>query len=338
MENKLPKVSFVIPTYNAGDKLETCLKSITNQNYPADLIEIIISDGGSTDNTIKIAEKYRCKIIYNKYKLAEPGVFLGTEKARGEILFILAADNELTSKKWVSLMVKPFERSEVYSVVTHLVSKKSDHLLNKYINLIHADPFSYFVYKDACNPKKFQKIYKVIFNSGEYAVLDIPLINFPLIALAQGTGIRKKFKRKKETMYDDIIPILNLIESGKKVAYVKNAGIYHEHIVSLRQFIKKYEKRIFTALNNTTYGFRSRTKYLSKERKIRQYLWFIYSLSFIWPLFESITNYKRDKNLIWLLHPFVCFLFSLIIIKTFFTLGIKKIFNRFTNILNLLNV
>ena len=53
----LPLVSVCIPTYNAADYFEPCLQSAVEQTYPG--LEILISDDGSADNTLAIAEKYR---------------------------------------------------------------------------------------------------------------------------------------------------------------------------------------------------------------------------------------------------------------------------------------
>ena len=51
MENL--KISVVTPTLNAASVLEAELESIRSQNYPQDKIEIIIADGGSTDNIMQ---------------------------------------------------------------------------------------------------------------------------------------------------------------------------------------------------------------------------------------------------------------------------------------------
>lgn len=49
--------SIGILTFNSGHRLEVCLLSVK------DFAEIIIADGGSTDNTLGIARRYGCKII-----------------------------------------------------------------------------------------------------------------------------------------------------------------------------------------------------------------------------------------------------------------------------------
>ena len=53
-------ISIIIATYNAGSTLESCLKSIIAQKN--DLIELLIIDGKSSDNTLKIVNAYRNQI------------------------------------------------------------------------------------------------------------------------------------------------------------------------------------------------------------------------------------------------------------------------------------
>ena len=64
-----PKVSIVIPIYNAEISIETCLKCLINQTYKN--IEIICIDDGSEDDSYKIVENYTAKdsrIILMKQK------------------------------------------------------------------------------------------------------------------------------------------------------------------------------------------------------------------------------------------------------------------------------
>ena len=62
------KIDVCIPTLNSGRTLDQCLKAVINF---IPYKRIIICDGYSTDNTIKIAKEYRCKIFYSKGKLGE---------------------------------------------------------------------------------------------------------------------------------------------------------------------------------------------------------------------------------------------------------------------------
>lgn len=57
---RMPKISIVMPCFNQGKYIERSLLSILNQNYPN--VEIVIVDGGSTDETMTILELYRSEI------------------------------------------------------------------------------------------------------------------------------------------------------------------------------------------------------------------------------------------------------------------------------------
>ena len=57
MENK---ISIITPVFNGAKYIETTIKSILSQTY--NNIEYIVVDGGSTDGTKEIIEKYKNKI------------------------------------------------------------------------------------------------------------------------------------------------------------------------------------------------------------------------------------------------------------------------------------
>ena len=51
------KISVIVPVYNASKYLEKCLKSIINQSYKN--LEIILINYGSSDESLKICNKYK---------------------------------------------------------------------------------------------------------------------------------------------------------------------------------------------------------------------------------------------------------------------------------------
>jgi glycosyltransferase involved in cell wall biosynthesis len=60
--NSWPKLTIVGPSYNQGNFLEETIRSVLLQNYPN--LEYIIIDGGSTDNSRAIIEKYAPWVNY----------------------------------------------------------------------------------------------------------------------------------------------------------------------------------------------------------------------------------------------------------------------------------
>ena len=50
------KISVIIPAYNIESLLEKCVASVATQDYPEGLLEVIVVDDGSTDNTFAIAK------------------------------------------------------------------------------------------------------------------------------------------------------------------------------------------------------------------------------------------------------------------------------------------
>ncbi len=54
--NPTIKFSVVIPARNEEEMIGSCLESVLNQNYPADLFEVIVIDDHSTDNTAGIVQ------------------------------------------------------------------------------------------------------------------------------------------------------------------------------------------------------------------------------------------------------------------------------------------
>lgn len=50
------KISVIIPAYNIESLLEKCVASVATQDYPEGLLEVIVVDDGSTDNTFAVAK------------------------------------------------------------------------------------------------------------------------------------------------------------------------------------------------------------------------------------------------------------------------------------------
>lgn len=84
-----PTVSVIIPTLNEASFLEAAIASSIREEVD----EIIIADGGSHDGTIRIAEKYRTKVVHCQQPQRARQMNLGAAAARGDLLIFLHADS-----------------------------------------------------------------------------------------------------------------------------------------------------------------------------------------------------------------------------------------------------
>lgn len=312
--NKFPLVSIVIPTFNSQSRLTFCLQSIKKQTYPANRIEIIIADGGSTDSTLEIAKKFHCVIVKNEKRLAEYGVALGSKVAKGDFIIIMAADNELGTSNYIKRIIVPFiEDKNILITYPKHTNSIQDNWITQYINTF-TDPVNHFIYADAANARTFHKIYPIVYSSIDYVVYRFSSVDYPLIALAQGTTIRKDFQRKEFTYGDDISPIIEMIEKGYGFAYVPNALIFHHTISSLTSFIKKQQWAIDNILFKKKYGIQTRIRFFSKARYLRKALWPVYAVSIILPLLWSIWGLIVGRKKEWIYHSVLTYITVLILI------------------------
>jgi len=92
-----PKISIITPTFNSAKHLSETLQSIILQKYKN--YELIIIDGGSTDDTLEIIKKYKKHIRYcvsNKDKGIYDAFNKGMKIAKGKYIVIVNSDDVLT--------------------------------------------------------------------------------------------------------------------------------------------------------------------------------------------------------------------------------------------------
>ena len=110
-----PLVSIVIPTYNSARFFADCIESIKNQTWKN--LEVIVVDDGSTDGTVAIAEKYKCRVIRNPIKGRAEAKNMGIEDSSGEYLFFVDSDMELTPNVVAECMKLATDDAEAVGIV-----------------------------------------------------------------------------------------------------------------------------------------------------------------------------------------------------------------------------
>lgn len=136
-----PKISIITPSFNQGEFLEETIRSVLMQNYSN--LEYIIIDGGSTDNSIEIIERYSDFITF---WVSEPdngqtdAINRGFNLSTGEIMGWLNSDDILLPDA-LNHIADTFMQNPETKIVTGL-RKIIDVNSNFMYNFFHGRPLS----------------------------------------------------------------------------------------------------------------------------------------------------------------------------------------------------
>lgn len=336
----LPTVTVVIATYNSQNTIDTCLKKVREQDYPQKNIDVIIVDGGSTDKTLSLINKYDVKVIHIDPKIqhAEYNKGFGIRAAKGDLLLLIDHDNILPHKKWLLSMVKPIlEDKNVVGVHTlryHYDPKGT--LLDRYGALFGTtDPLTYYFGK-ADRLSYLYDSYNLlgkVKDMGDYFLVSFDSNYVSTIGangfIVRGDLLRKYAKIDKDHCYHTDINI-DLIQKGfNTYAFIKDDIIHLTSYKSIWSFL--YRRKLFmeqTHIQGTDKRVRRYSVYTSQDRK-KLILFILFAVTFVKPTYDALRGYMKIHDLAWFLHPFLSvalvILFSYAIIKT----SIKKYAKRF---------
>jgi len=309
------KVSFVIPTLNAGLVLESCLKSINQQNITSKDYEIIIADGGSTDNTTKIAKKYNAKIFTNPLKTAEAGKAVGVKKATGEYIALIDSDNILPDPNWLKTNIEILEIDSSLIGTEPLFFTYRPHagFIEKYSALTGVnDPYAFVtgVY-DRKNYINFKwtglKIDQI--DKGKYLKVELkPNSPIPTIG-ANGTIFKSNFLKENlnsDYLFDIDIISNYLLKSQTSIYFAKvKQGIIHTFCESsIKKFIRKQNRRI-----NDYYYYQNFRKFnWGQTNKFGTLKFVLYTILIIPSIFDSLRGFIHKPDIAWFFHPLACFI------------------------------
>ncbi len=306
-------VSILIPTLNAANVLEGCLQSIAFQNYPADLIEIVVADGGSTDNTLEIAKKYGAKIIENKLKTGEAGKAAALKVAKNDLIAFIDSDNILPDPNWLNEMITPLEESptSLGSEPWSYTWRREDGFITRYCALLGMnDPLVHFLGNyDRLNllTGKWTEMPHKEIDKGTYIVTTFDKSGLPTIG-ANGTLFRKNYIKKYENLdyLFDIDLLKQQIDKTGSVEFIKvKNGIIHLYCgSSIAKFALKQKRRVTDFLY---YRKTSKRSYNWENFNNQRLVKFCLYTALVLPVvFQSIVGYSRKPDIAWFFHPLAC--------------------------------
>lgn len=124
-------ISVIIPALNEEENLSRLLPQLTAMTADY-LIEIIVVDGGSTDQTVEIANRFATVFHLNQ---SNRGAQLnyGVSKSAGDILWFLHSDSQLSSDLNIFKQIEEGLRNEQYSAGFFQLAFDSNDLFFRYL-------------------------------------------------------------------------------------------------------------------------------------------------------------------------------------------------------------
>ncbi|MCC9138826.1 glycosyltransferase family 2 protein [Pontibacter silvestris] len=212
-----PNVTLVVPAYNEADILESKVQNSLALDYPADKLQIMFITDGSTDNSAEVLAAY--PNVMHLHSSVRGGKSLAENRAMEHVKtpYVIFTDcNSYLNKEAVREMVKHYQNPKVGAVsgekkVMESVSSASGSGEGLY--------WKYESFLKRCD----SKIHSLMGAAGELVSFKSDLFK-PL---------------EKDTILDDFIQSLRIVEEGYKVVYEPKAFAMEAPSASIVEEMKR---------------------------------------------------------------------------------------------------
>ena len=220
-----PHVSVIILTYNGAGYILPLLKSLADQTYPQNLVEIIVIDNASTDNTLELIQNNydAVKIIPLKKNIGfAAGNNEGYLHARHDFLVFLNQDT-ICQPDFLKILVARMQQDPSLAACNP--------------NIIPVSSSS-SIASDRRSPVKLLHLCDLSpFGYGRNRIISNKYFVYTKLLSGCAFIIRRNIVKKLDYLYDDQLWMyaedtdlsLRIHSSGGKIGAVKDAIIYHLH-------------------------------------------------------------------------------------------------------------
>ena len=263
-------------------------------------------------------QKKYVKKIYFFHKDAYAHRSFAMRKCTGDYVYmILEQDMEIHSKDFVQKLVRPLMlEPQLTASFTREYSNSKQHWVNRFLSSgpsQNGPLFEYLTPSVSSTIVEKKKEYSVC----KYEIDHIPTTTHMLfrVNFLKNTSV---WNQKKDFDHDTVI---KLVKAGyQKFAYVPSAGIYHYHVRSLNELIKKNLRN----LDNHYFPYNKSLPYkwvdFSKKKEVlKLFLWVIYANLFFPAMIKGFLRFLKHHDPILLAEPIIVISITDAILYKFFT-------------------
>jgi len=220
-------VKVIVPTYNAGAQFPYFI-NVLKQQEGLCLLDVLIVDSTSTDNTIDLAKKsgFSLKIISHS-NFSHGGTRAEfVEQTNADIIVFLTQDAILASDDSIAKLVSVFKDEKIAAVYGRQIPKKDTNTFGAFARKFNYGECSFINTLE----DKTTKGIKVAFFSDSFAAYR----RKDLLAIGNFD---------KNLQYgEDTIAAAKLLLAGYKTAYCSEACVYHAHSFSILEEFNRYRE------------------------------------------------------------------------------------------------
>lgn len=212
------RVGVILPVLNEAKRIETCLDGLILQ--PEEVAEILVVDGGSSDGTQAIVDRYRLRDVRVTWIDASPvdehwtgkawGLNFGLRRSNAGSQWILCVDADVrVSPMLVRSLLAHAERTGVstFSVAT------LQHLSGKIEGLIHPALLTTLIYRFGAPGKATRNRHKVQANGQCFISRRATLLR------------TEAFRAAQSSLCEDITIVRRLAECGEAIGFYESDGL-----------------------------------------------------------------------------------------------------------------
>ena len=232
-------ISIIIPTKDEEKYIKKTLKQFLpfKRKYK---LELIVSDGCSKDDTVKIAKKYADRVVlYNKkrkQRISE-GRNAGAKSAKGEILIFIDADIRIINLKgFVEAINKKFENQDVVAAtVPNSVYPEEE---------IFSDKIFHFIFNSTIH---LSNLLGIGGGRGECQIIrksifeDIGGYDRKLVA-AEDVELYERLRKKGKIAYFKGVKVYESPRRFRKSGYFRTFFIYVINFIFMKFFKRSFSK------------------------------------------------------------------------------------------------
>jgi glycosyltransferase involved in cell wall biosynthesis len=211
-----PDVSVIVPTYNRNEKIRPCLEALLEQTTRR-AYEIIVVDDGSSDATAKIAREYaRIRVVEQEHAGPAAARNRGAQEAAGDIV-LFTDDDCRPERDWIDTMASPFDDPEIAGVKgTYLTQQRE--LTARFVQIEYEEKY------DCLRKHRFIDF------------VDTYSAGFRRRVFLEAGGYDTRFPTAS---VEDQEFSFRLANAGRKMIFLPEARVWHEHVGSPLAYLRK---------------------------------------------------------------------------------------------------